>query len=247
MTFNPERPFLGPFPDVQYHFLLWDSLLLSIAQALLWLKIGPKPSHDAQSTLACSFHFLGSLSSSAKLNPLSTGGLMCLGGLSPTVCGKRVSSWGAWSTKPILDSPCRQLSAHTAPTLPFKQSHHSPSLSSSVISVGRHKLLVEGLGPVFSRCYLNYPHHNYDRRCYSGSRLTDKESSLPEGWTSKDPVSTGQSPSMTPASLLSLSLGSLAVSSPGAAVHCPALKTLTRPSTPASPLRSLPAFLSAQL
>lgn len=132
LIFNPETPFLGPFPDVQYRFLLWDSLLLSIAQGLLWLKIGPKPSHDAQSTLACSFHFLRSLSSSAKLNPLSTGGLMCHGGLSPTVGGKRVSSWGAWSTKPILDSPRRQLSAHTAPTLP-KHSQHSPSLSSSII------------------------------------------------------------------------------------------------------------------
>lgn len=135
MTFNPERPFLGPFPDVQYRFLLWDSLLLSIAQALLRLKIGPKSSHDAQSTLAYSLHFLGSLSSSAKLNPLSTGGLMCHGGLSQTVGGKRVSSWGAWSTKPILDSPRRQLSAHTAPTLPSKQSQHSPSLSSSIKSL----------------------------------------------------------------------------------------------------------------
>lgn len=62
-----------------------------------------------------------------------------------------------------------------------------------------------------------------------------RKSSLPEGWTSKDPVSTGQSPYMTPASLLTLSLGSLAVSFPMASVHCPALKTLTWHPAPASP------------
>lgn len=66
-------------------FLLYASLPLSIAQALLWLKIGTKPSHNAQSTLACSLHFLGSLSSSANSNPLSTGGLICHRGLGPTV------------------------------------------------------------------------------------------------------------------------------------------------------------------
>lgn len=118
-------------------------------------------------------------------------------------------------------------SAHTAQALPCKQ------LTGTVL-----------LAPAFLNqlIKMSYSFPQMLPQLLLTTTVPGAGSLLPEGWTSEDPVSTGHSPHLTPASPLSLFLGNWAVSLP----RVPALGTPTQHTVPAS-LILYPAQLSACL